>query len=212
MFAAGAVLNRCNQGQGSVGEPGAGLTTAWGDIQVMHMDLKAQTVLLTKTYSIAKIADVDTAQVMGSSTLQRPQAAIFAYAAPELILNGKCTEKVSMPVCTWASCKGFSEEGMHIGNSVLAGQTVLLSRSGLHSDPQECVKKVQYASCSPRCALIAILAKSMSLQVDMYSFGVILWELITTEVPRRGRLRGIKVRSQHCMHLPPVAAVHGLAA
>ena len=33
------------------------------------------------------------------------------------------------------------------------------------------------------------------LQVDMYSFGVILWELITTEVPRRGRLRGIKVRS-----------------
>ena len=32
------------------------------------------------------------------------------------------------------------------------------------------------------------------LQVDMYSFGVILWELITTEVPRRGRLRGIKVR------------------
>lgn len=32
------------------------------------------------------------------------------------------------------------------------------------------------------------------LQVDMYSFGVILWELITTEVARRGRLRAIQVR------------------
>lgn len=31
-------------------------------------------------------------------------------------------------------------------------------------------------------------------QVDLYSFGVILWELITTEVPRRGRLRAIKAR------------------
>ncbi|KAA6422516.1 MAG: cytochrome P450 [Trebouxia sp. A1-2] len=88
---------------------------------VMHMDLKASNVLLTKTNSIAKIGDVDGAQVMGSTTLQRPHAATFAYSAPELILNGTCTEKV-----------------------------------------------------------------------DMYSFGVILWELITTEVPRRGRLRGIK--------------------
>ncbi|DBB04569.1 hypothetical protein WJX77_008736 [Trebouxia sp. C0004] len=88
---------------------------------VMHMDLKASNVLLTKTNSIAKIGDVDVAQVVGSTTLQRPCAATFAYSAPELILDGTCTEKV-----------------------------------------------------------------------DMYSFGVILWELITTEVPRRGRLRAIK--------------------
>ena len=48
-------------------------------------------------------------------------------------------------------------------------------------------------------ALQALCASSnprgTGLQVDMYSFGVILWELITTEVPRRGRLRGIKVTS-----------------
>ena len=33
----------------------------------------------------------------------------------------------------------------------------------------------------------------VTLQVDMYSFGVILWQLITTEVARRGRLRAIQV-------------------
>ena len=60
------------------------------------MDLKASNVLLTKTNSIAKIGDVDGAQVMGSTTLQRPRAATFAYSAPELILNGACTEKVSL--------------------------------------------------------------------------------------------------------------------
>ncbi len=60
------------------------------------MDLKASNVLLTKTNSIAKIGDVDGAQVMGSTTLQRPHAATFAYSAPELILNGACTDKVSL--------------------------------------------------------------------------------------------------------------------
>lgn len=36
------------------------------------------------------------------------------------------------------------------------------------------------------------------LQVDMYSLGVVLWELITTEVPRRGRLRAMKVQQLTC--------------
>ena len=62
----------------------------------MHMDLKASNVFLTKTYSIAKIGEVDMAQVMGSSALQPPHAATFAYSAPELILNGRCTEKVRL--------------------------------------------------------------------------------------------------------------------
>lgn len=58
------------------------------------MDLKASNVFLTKTYSIAKIGEVDMAQVMGSTTLQRPHTATFAYSAPELILHGPCNEKV----------------------------------------------------------------------------------------------------------------------
>ena len=72
----------------------------------MHMDLKASNVLLTKTNSIAKIGDVDGAQVMGSTTLQRPRAATFAYSAPELILNGACTEKVSLAL----QSDGFSRK------------------------------------------------------------------------------------------------------
>ena len=73
----------------------------------MHMNLKAANVLLTKTYNIAKIGDVDQAQVMSSNTRQQHPApfAISAYLAPELVLGGKCTEKVSinltshMPLC-----------------------------------------------------------------------------------------------------------------
>ena len=60
----------------------------------MHMDVKASNVFLTKTYSIAKIGEVDMAQVMGSTTLQWPHNATFAYSAPELILRGPCNEKV----------------------------------------------------------------------------------------------------------------------
>ena len=60
------------------------------------MNLKAANVLLTKTYNIAKIGDVDQAQVMSSNTRQQHPApfAISAYLAPELVLGGKCTEKV----------------------------------------------------------------------------------------------------------------------
>ena len=32
-----------------------------------------------------------------------------------------------------------------------------------------------------------------NLQVDIYSFGVLLWELVTATPPMRGRLRPIKV-------------------
>ena len=46
------------------------------------------------------------------------------------------------------------------------------------------------------------LKLSAASQVDMYSFGVILWELITTEVPRRGRLRAIKVRQLATLGIP----------
>ena len=30
-------------------------------------------------------------------------------------------------------------------------------------------------------------------QVDIYSFGVVLWELVTKEMPRRGFLRDVRV-------------------
>jgi len=48
------------------------------------MDMKPKNVLLTADYSIAKIADVGLAHIMGT----------FAYAAPEQLLDQPCDEKV----------------------------------------------------------------------------------------------------------------------
>ena len=75
----------------------------------MHMDLKASNVLLTQTYGIAKIGDVGLAQVMGSSRAGRPRLATFAYSAPELILNGTCTEKVIRLILVSLSCEHGSD-------------------------------------------------------------------------------------------------------
>ncbi|KAL3136950.1 hypothetical protein ABBQ32_006555 [Trebouxia sp. C0010 RCD-2024] len=89
--------------------------------KVVHMDMKPKNVLLTADYSIAKIADVGLAHMMGASSSSSPARGTFAYAAPEQLLSQHCNEKV-----------------------------------------------------------------------DIYSFGVLLWELVTATPPIRGRLRPIK--------------------
>lgn len=45
-------------------------------------------------------------------------------------------------------------------------------------------------SLAPEPASLAVL-----LQADIYSFGVVLWEICTGEAPNRGRLWAPKVRS-----------------
>ena len=35
------------------------------------------------------------------------------------------------------------------------------------------------------------------LQADIYSLGVLLWEIVTLDVPERGRMRPIKVTPLH---------------
>ncbi|DBA72727.1 TPA: hypothetical protein ACH3X2_010123 [Trebouxia sp. C0005] len=176
---------------------------------VMHMDLKASNVLLTKTNSIAKIGDVDGAQVMGSTTLQRPHAATFAYSAPELILNGTCTEKVSLALQIdafnteekEAKCTPFGVNPNPRRVPCLeeyGAARVWLQLQQLVSSQGICMPVSTCTACgldALQPCYVRVNPLKTDLQVDMYSFGVILWELITTEVPRRGRLRGIKVRS-----------------
>lgn len=173
------------------------------------MDLKASNVLLTKTNSIAKIGDVDGAQVMGSTTLQRPHAATFAYSAPELILNGTCTEKVSLALQIdafnteekEAKCTPFGVNPNPRRVPCLeeyGAARVWLQLQQLVSSQGICMPVSTCTACgldALQPCYVRVNPLKTDLQVDMYSFGVILWELITTEVPRRGRLRGIKVRS-----------------
>lgn len=58
------------------------------------MDMKPKNVLLTADYSIAKIADVGLAHIMGGSTPGSPAMGTFAYAAPEQLISQHCDEKV----------------------------------------------------------------------------------------------------------------------
>lgn len=62
------------------------------------MDMKPKNVLLTADYSIAKIADVGLAHMMGASSSSSPARGTFAYAAPEQLLSQHCDEKVRHPL------------------------------------------------------------------------------------------------------------------
>lgn len=46
-------------------------------------------------------------------------------------------------------------------------------------------------------APLAVIQASALLQVDVYSFGVIMWEVVSHEQPSRGRMRDLKV-PQEC--------------
>ncbi|KAK9829623.1 hypothetical protein WJX72_006940 [[Myrmecia] bisecta] len=73
--------------------------------KVMHSDLKSKNILLTKDYSCAKIGDVGLARIMNSQYLSNAiLGGTFAYAAPELLINARCSEKVdiySFGVVAW---------------------------------------------------------------------------------------------------------------
>ncbi|DBB13762.1 TPA: hypothetical protein ACH3X3_000769 [Trebouxia sp. C0006] len=71
---------------------------------VVHMDMKPKNVLLTADYSIAKIADVGLAHIMGNTAQGSQAMGTFAYAAPEQLLNQPCDEKVLLICFQSAPC------------------------------------------------------------------------------------------------------------
>ena len=68
------------------------------------MDMKPKNVLLTANYSIAKIADVGLAHIMGNTAQGSQAMGTFAYAAPEQLLNQPCDEKVLLICFQSAPC------------------------------------------------------------------------------------------------------------
>lgn len=72
--------------------------------KVIHRDMKSKNVLMTRD-GTAKIGDVGMAKIMTDGSLTRDGAlGTMAWAAPELLLGEKCTEKVdiySLGVVLW---------------------------------------------------------------------------------------------------------------
>lgn len=62
--------------------------------KIIHRDLKSKNVLLTKDYE-AKITDVGMAKLMSDAYFTQDQNfGTFSWAAPEVLLGEKCSEKV----------------------------------------------------------------------------------------------------------------------
>jgi serine/threonine protein kinase len=58
-----------------------------------------------------------------------------------------------------------------------------------HFTPSRC-RNARRVACAQAPELL--MNKPCTVKVDIYSFGIILWELCTGEAPQRGKLRAIR--------------------
>jgi len=79
--------------------------------RIVHMDVKTPNVLLGRTY-IAKLADVGLAKFLHKDYLSAAKSVgTFAWSAPEVLMGGRCSEKVdifSFGVVLWEIVTGES--------------------------------------------------------------------------------------------------------
>ena len=87
----------------------------------MHGDLTCRNILLNADYTVAKIGDLGLAKVMQATITDANAGGTLAFAAPELLLNMRCNEKVSFALSAWetvplvCSTKEISCTTMHSG-------------------------------------------------------------------------------------------------
>ena len=63
-------------------------------MQCLHGDLTCRNILLNEDHSIAKIGDLGLSKMMQGAILELPVGGTLAFAAPEVLLNMRCNEKV----------------------------------------------------------------------------------------------------------------------
>ncbi len=155
----------------------------------MHSDLKTKNILLTRNQQTAKIADVGLAQFMGSAYFKSENVAFtLTYAAPELLLNAICSSKVRLE---HAAAKPFRMLcDLHKSDLLMLNERAC---------PPACYQVVLWRSAPIAHILLTVFMRSqmrnmnLSAQVDIYSLGVVLWEIVTGELPSRGRLTRVRV-------------------
>ena len=63
-------------------------------MQCMHGDLTTRNILLNKTHTVAKIGDLGLSKTLQASITEANHGGTLAFAAPEVLLNMRCNEKV----------------------------------------------------------------------------------------------------------------------
>ena len=64
-------------------------------VQCLHGDLTCRNILLNGDRSVAKIGDLGLSKMVHSTITELALGGTLAFAAPEVLLNMRCNEKVS---------------------------------------------------------------------------------------------------------------------
>ena len=119
-------------------------------VQCIHGDLTTRNILLNGSHTVAKIGDLGLSRTLEASIAEVQQGFTIAFAAPEILLNMRCNEKVWQLLSltpAWCSCQshlenacaplpcmpttaGYEREGCHATKSALC-QVASCSHSAL---------------------------------------------------------------------------------